>query len=50
MFVLVVRTLPRSQATPTLWLSTAPFFAGYPLVHIVAEWVFYYGFIRPPRR
>ena len=47
--VFVPHTLVRSQVTPALLLSTAPLFAGYPFVYVAAEWVFYYGFMRPPK-
>jgi len=32
------------------WLAVAPAFAGYPVAYIAAEWVFYYGFRRPPKQ
>lgn len=38
-----------APGTPADWLAAMPVFAGYPITYIAAEWVFYYGFQRPPR-
>jgi hypothetical protein len=45
----VVLALFKGRVSFSDWLSLAPVFAGYPLVYIATEWVFYYGFKRPPK-
>ena len=48
--VLTAKTLATAPTDLMAWLSIAPVFAGYPIVYIAAEWVFYYGFQRPAKK